>query len=84
LLNIIFTCNREPVLPKGSVLPATTAKGGKGRFLAVEYNAVPVLPQLPAAQENEGGRGFDGNAGRRAQGLQLPDRGTRARRRASR
>jgi hypothetical protein len=60
LLNIIFTCNREPVLPKGSVLPATTAKGGKGRFLTVEYNAVPVLPQLPAAQENEGGRGLEG------------------------
>jgi hypothetical protein len=49
LLNIIFTHSREPVPPKGSVLPTAMAKVGKGRLLAVEYNAVPVLPQLPAA-----------------------------------
>jgi hypothetical protein len=49
LLNIIFTHSREPVPPKGSVLPTTAAEVGKGRLLAVEYNAVPVLPQLPAA-----------------------------------
>jgi hypothetical protein len=83
LLNIVFTCRREPVLPKGGVLAATAAKGGKGRFLAVENNTVPVLPQLPATQENEGGRGLEGDTGGGAQGLQFPDRGPRARSRAN-
>jgi hypothetical protein len=49
LLNIIFTHSREPVPPKGSVLPTAMAKVGKGRLLAVENNVIPVLRQLPAA-----------------------------------
>jgi hypothetical protein len=51
LLNIVFTCSREPVLPKGGVLPATAAKGGKGRFLAVENNTVSVLQLCVVMQD---------------------------------
>jgi hypothetical protein len=57
VLHVGLASSRETVQPEGGILTAAATEHMERGSVAVENNSVAVLPQLPAAEQDEGGGG---------------------------
>lgn len=76
-VGVSFAPRRKPDTPEVSFISAAFEQEKKAGVLITENNGIPMFPNIPEAQQDEGGRRLARNSSRNAVGMELADVGIR-------